>query len=137
MKLSLLYNAIYVSILLAFVRKIIGMYRDSFDECGIDVPHGFHGYALCLGFRISMTESPIMVPIKIVPTDNYNLAKLDDILLASGISLDFKKKTGCHLIDRNDDRCDGFRINAVPIVTNAELREMTRIVLSNLELVKE
>lgn len=138
MKLSLLYNAIYVSILLAFVRKIIARHINASAGCGIHVPESYDGWMLCLGFSSkSNRDIDILVPIKQVEsTCDYYLTALDAIMGDHGYGLDMKTR-GCFLISNADNRRKFFRNNAFGTISNEKLAEMKRIAIANIELLKE
>lgn len=143
MKLAALpYRAIYASIMMHFVRKIIARHINASAGCGIHVPESYTGWILCLGFSSKANQDmDILVPIKQVersgPYDMYNLSKLDDILRRHGYEPDMKKTLGCYLISSDDSRCKLFRNNALVTISNEKLAEMKRIAIANIELVKE
>lgn len=143
MKLATLpYGAIYASIMMHFVRKIIARHINASAGCGIHVPESYDGWMLCLGFSSKADQDmDILVPIKQVersgPYDMYNLAKLDDILRRHGYEPDMKKTLGCYLISSDCSRCKLFRNNALGTISNEKLAEMKRIAIANTELVKE
>ena len=59
------YKAIYVSILLHFVKEIITTHLNASDGCGIHVPESYTGWILCLGFSSKANQDmDILVPIK-------------------------------------------------------------------------
>jgi hypothetical protein len=140
MKLATLpYRAIYASILMHFVRKIITRYTNASAGCGIHVPESYDGLMLCLGFSSNSDgKMNILVPIKEVNWRSYyDLTKLDNILGRHGYEPDMKKTFGCFLIPSGDSYCKLFRTNALAAVSNKELAEMKRIAIANIELVKE
>ena len=133
------YRALYVSILLHFVKEIITTHINSSSDCGIRVPESYDGWMLCLGFSSNSDgKMNILVPIKEVNwRSNYDLTKLDNILGRHGYEPDRKKTFGCYLIPSGDSYCKLFRTNALAAVSNKELAEMKRIAIANIELVKE
>lgn len=133
------YKAIYVSILLHFVKEIIATHINASSDCGIPVPESYDGWMLCLGFSSNSDgKMDILVPLKEVSwTSNYDLSKLDNIMGRHGYEPDMKKTFGCYLIPDGDSYCKLFRTNALAVVSNKELAEMKRIAIANIELVKE
>lgn len=132
------YRAIYVSILLHFVKEIIATHLNASDGCGIHVPESYDGWMLCLGFASNADrDMDILVPIKHVePTGNYDLTALDVILSRNGYEPDMKTTLGCFLICNGDDRRKLFRTNALRTISNKKLAEMKRIALTHLNKVK-
>lgn len=135
------YRAIYVSILLNFINRIIKSHTES--GCGIVVPESQSGLGVvCLGFNAdSFGEPRILVPIKILDKAQaslkYNISYLDDVLKANGIKVKYPTICGCYVIGGRDymsldERRRQFRRSASPTVSNEELLKMKNIVLSNL-----
>ncbi len=135
------YRAIYVSILLTFINRIIKSHTES--GCGIVVPESQSGLGVvCLGFNSDCYGEPtILVPIKILDKAKasltYNIRYLDDMLEENGIKLDYITICGCYVIGGRDymsldERRGQFRRSASPAVSNAELLKMKNVVLSNL-----
>ena len=138
MKLATLpYRAIYASILLHFVKKIIARHINVSAGCGIHVPESYDGWMLCLGFASKADrEMDILVPIKQVePTCDYCLSALDAIMGDHGYGLDMKTR-GCFLISNADNRRKFFRNNALGTISNEKLAEMKRIAIMNLDKAK-
>lgn len=138
MKLATLpYRAIYASILLHFVKKIITRHINASAGCGIHVPESYDGWILCLGFASKADrELDILVPIKQVEYRcDYFLNALDDIMGKHGYGVDMKT-LGCFLISNYDDRRKFFRNNALGTISNEKLAEMKRIAIMNLDKVK-
>ena len=142
MKLATLpYRAIYASILMHFVRKIITRYTNASAGCGIHVPESYDGWILCLGFASKADrDMDILVPIKQVerrgPYDMYDLSALDVILSRHGCEPDMKTTLGCFMISSDDSRRKLFRNNALWTISNEKLAEMKRIAITHLDKVK-